>query len=182
MSDHAFLGIDLTDDERHALAAALTQANPGKRMPGRKTPAENWHISLRFLGECTEVEAERIMHSLSDTVDVDPTAVWCAGLDAFPRRTKAGVLYASVHDPDGTLDRLAMWCDAAAVTVGFEPEGRPYVPHLTLSRARPPVDVSHSFPSWNDFRVRVGVHTITLFRTRRTRVGIRYDTVDTLPL
>jgi 2'-5' RNA ligase len=182
MSGHVFLGVDLADDERHALASALTEANPGKRMPGRKTPPENWHITLRFLGECSEVEAERIMHRLSDTVDVKAAAVWCAGLDAFPRRTRAAVLYASVEDPDGTLGRLAMWCDAAAVDVGFEPEDRPYVPHLTLSRARPPVDVSHTFPSWNDFRVRVGVRSITLFRTLRTRVGVRYDVIDTLHL
>ena len=182
MSDHVFLGIDLTDHERHTLAAALTEANPGKRMAGRKTPPQNWHITLRFIGECNDVEAERIMHHLSETVDVDPFGVRCTGLDAFPRRTRASVLYAAVHDADGMLGRLAMWCDAAAVGVGFEPEGRPYVPHLTLSRARPPVDVSHTFPSWNDFSVRVAVQAITLFRTRRTRDGIRYDTIDTLNL
>ncbi len=182
MSDHAFLAVDLTDGERHALAAALTVANPGKRLPGRRTPPENWHITLRFLGECSDVEAERIMHQLDETVDVAPDAVWCAGLDAFPKRSKAGVLYAAVDDPNGTLSRLAMWCDAAAVAVGFEADERPYVPHLTLSRARPAVDVGHTFPSWDDFRVRVGVRVITFFRTRRTGDGVRYDRVDALDL
>ncbi len=186
MSDHAFLAVDLNDDERHAIAGALTEANPGKRLPGRKTPAENWHITLRFLGECSELQSERIMHRLEESIDVETGSVWCSGLDAFPRRSKAGVLYAAIEDPEGSLDRLAMWCDAAAVSVGFEPDERPYVPHLTLSRARPAVDVSHTFPSWDDFRVRIAIRAVTLFRTRRTRdnrnVGTSHDRIDTLPL
>lgn len=182
MSDHAFLAVDLSDAERHALAAALSDANPGRRLPGRRTQPENWHITLRFLGECTDTEAELVMNRLSETVDVEAGGVWCAGLDAFPKRAKAGVLHVLVEDPDGTLQRLAMWCDEAAVSIGFEPEDRPYIPHLTLSRARPAVDVSHTFQAWDDFRVRIAVRTVTLFRTRRTRNGISYDAVDQLPL
>jgi len=186
MSDHAFLAVDLTDDERHAIAAALTEANPGKRLPGRKTPPENWHITLRFLGECTDLQAERIMYKLEEAIDVEPASVWCSGLDAFPRPSKAGVLFAAIDDPEEALDRLAMWCDDAAVGVGFEPDERSYVPHLTLSRARPAVDVSHTFASWDDFRVRVAVRDVTLFRTRRTRdnrsTATHYERIDTLPL
>ncbi|GMQ92914.1 MAG: hypothetical protein BMS9Abin12_0391 [Acidimicrobiia bacterium] len=182
MSDHAFLAVDLNTDERHMLAAALTAANPGRRLPGRKTPPVNWHITLRFLGECTDTQAERIMHQLSDTNDMEKGTVWGMGLDAFPRLAKAGVLFVTIEDEAGLLDRLAVWCDDAAVAVGFEPEDRPYVPHLTLTRARPAVDVSHTFQSWDDFRVRIGVRAVTLFRTRRNTDGIRYEPVDSLPL
>jgi 2'-5' RNA ligase len=182
VSDQAFLAVDLNNEERHALAAALTEANPGRRLPGRKTQPENWHITLRFLGECTDTEAEQIMNRLSETVDVEAGRVWCVGLDAFPKRSKAGVLHVSIDDPDGTLQRLAMWCDEAAVSIAFKPEDRPYVPHLTLSRARPAVDVSHTFQSWDDFRVRIGVRAITLFRTRRTHGGLQYEPVDSHPL
>lgn len=182
MSDHAFLAVDLNSDERHMLAAALTEANPGRRLPGRRTPPENWHITLRFLGECTDTQAERIMNSLSQTCDIGKGTVWGTGLDAFPRLAMAGVLFVTIEDEARLLDRLALWCDDAAVAVGFEPEDRPYVPHLTLTRARPAVDVTHTFQSWDDFRVRIGVRGVTLFRTRRTTDGIRYDPVDTLPL
>lgn len=182
MSDHAFLAVDLTDAERHALAGALTAANPGKRLPGRKVLPENWHVTLRFLGECSDLEAERIMHRLDETVDLGPGSMWCTGLGAFPKPSKAGVLFASIDDPDKTLGRLAMWCEAAALGVGFEREERPFVPHLTLARARPVVDVSHTFRSWDDFRVRIAVRSIVLLRTRRTKDGVRYEAIDSLPL
>lgn len=182
MSDHAFLAVDLRAEERHSLAAALTDANPGRRLPGKQTPPENWHITTRFLGECTELQAERLMHRLSEVVEGIDGRVWCTELDAFPKRSKASVLYVTVEDPDGGLERLVMWSEEAAQSAGFEPEERPYVPHLTLSRVRPPVDVRHTFESWDDFRVGIGLRAITLFRTRRARNGFRYEAIDQLPL
>lgn len=182
MTGHAFLAVDLSSEERHNLSIALTEANPGKRLPGRQTSPENWHVTLRFLGECSELEADRIMHQLEESLDVDSGSVWCCGLNAFPRPEKASVLYAEIDDPAEMLTRMAMWCNAAAASVGFDPEDRPYVPHLTLARARPVVDVRHTFPSWDDFRVRIAVSAITLFRTRRANAGVRYDRIDTLRL
>jgi 2'-5' RNA ligase len=182
VSDHAFLAIDLTTDERHALSAALTGASPGKRLPGKHTLAENWHITTRFLGECSVQHAERIMHQLSETMGVEEGRVWCEGLGAFPKPSKASVVYVGIDDPDGVLERLAAASDDAAESAGFEPEGRPYVPHLTLARVRPPVDVGHVLESWDDFRVPIGVRGVTLFRTRRSRAGNRYDPIDTVAL
>lgn len=182
MNDHAFLAVDLTTGERHALSAALTDASPGKRLPGKHTLPENWHITTRFLGECTDQQAERIMHQLSETIEVGEGRIWGDGLGAFPKRSKASVVYIGIDDPDGLLEQLAILSEDAAQSVGFEPEGRPYMPHLTLSRVRPPVDVRHFFESWDDFRVPIGVRDITLFRTHRSRTGNRYVPIDSLVL
>ncbi|MEN8040925.1 MAG: RNA 2',3'-cyclic phosphodiesterase [Actinomycetota bacterium] len=182
MSDHAFLAVDFTDEQRHALSAALSEANPGRRLPGKRPPAENWHITLRFLGEATELQTERLMHRLAEIVDVGPGRVACNGLGAFPKKARAGVLYAAVDDSEGMLARLAMWCEEAAREVGFEPDERPYVPHVTLTRARPAVDVRHTFESWDDFRVPVDVEAITLFRTRRSNNGVRYERIEGIDL
>ena len=182
MSDHAFLAIDLTTDERHALSAALTGASPGKRLPGKHTAPENWHITTRFLGDCSDQQAERIMYQLSESIEVAGGRVWCDGFGAFPKRSKASVVYVAMDDLNGVLERLAVASDDAAENVGFEQEGRPFVPHLTLARVRPPVDVRHVLESWDDFRVPINVRSLTLFRTRRSRTGIRYDPIDSVTL
>lgn len=182
MTDHAFLAIDLTTDERHALSVALAAASPGKRLPGKHTDPENWHITTRFLGECTDQRADRIMFELSETIETGEGRVWCNGLGAFPKRSKATVAYVGIDDAGGVLEPLAELCEDAAQSVGFEPEGRPYVPHLTLSRIRPPVDVRRTLKSWDDFRVPLRVRGITLFRTRRSPAGVHYDPIDTLDL
>ena len=160
------------------LSATLTEASPGPPLPGRRTPPEKWHITLRFLGECTEPEAERVMHSLSQISGLDPGRVWCDGLDAFPRMSNANVVYLRVDDPTGLLGYLAAVCDEAAVSAGFEPEGRPYVPHVTLSRLRPARDVRSLIGGFNEFRTPVAVQAITFMRSR----GSHYEIIDSIPL
>lgn len=182
MIDHAFLAIDLSNDERHALSAALAEAGIGSPIPGRRPPPKNWHVTLRFLGECSDSEAERIMHRLSETVDTTPGKVWCSGLGAFPRASHAGVVFAAVDDPSGLLEYLAAVCEEAVVDVGFAPEERPFTPHLTISRLRPARDLRKLFDSFSEFRVPIAVRDITFLRTRRTPTGLTYEPIDSLPL
>jgi 2'-5' RNA ligase len=137
-----------------------------------------WHITLRFLGECTDAEADRVMHHLSESTDMESGRVWCDGLGAFPKTSKANVVYLSVDDPTRTLTYLAAVCDEAAIDAGFEPEGRPYVPHITLSRLRPPRDVRSLISGFDEFRMPIAVRSITLMRSR----GSQYETMDVLPL
>jgi len=178
VSSHAFLAVDLSSEERHSLSRALSDANSGRPIPGRRPPTENWHVTLRFLGECGDHQTDLMMHSLSESISASPSRVWCDGLNAFPRPSRAGVVFVGVDDPTGILDHLAAVCEEAAIDAGFEPEDRPYVPHLTLSRLRPALDVRALFAAFGEFRVPITVQAITLLRTN----GARYDTVDTLPL
>lgn len=182
MSDHAFLAVDLSNDERHLLSGVLTEASPGVFIPGRRAPVENWHITLRFLGECTELQAEQVMHRLSEMVDAGRERVWCVGLGAFPKASKANVVYVALDDPKGILGYLGAICDEAAVDAGFEPENRPHVPHLTLSRLRPGRDVRSLFDAYGEFRVPIWVEGVMLMRTRRTRNGLHYEPIDHIPL
>jgi 2'-5' RNA ligase len=178
MSDHAFLAVDLTNEERHGTSAALTEASPGWPIPGTRTSTQSWHITLRFLGECTDSQADRIVHTLSEADDLAAGRIWCDGLGVFPRPSKASVVYLRVDDPAGILSHLAAVCDEAAVHAGFESEGRPFVPHVTLSRLRPAVDVRSLMEGFSEFRSPVTVREIALMRNR----GSRYETVDTVLL
>ena len=182
MSDHAFLAVDLSDEDRHSLSAALTDASSGSPIPGKRPPTRNWHITLRFLGECSDAQADQIMFSLSETVDVPAGRIWCDGLGAFPRPSKAGVIYAAIDDQTGILGYLAAVCSEAAVDASFDPDDRPYRPHLTLARLRPALDVRTLFAGYGEFRVPIKAGAVTLMRTRRTRTGIHYDTVARLAL
>jgi 2'-5' RNA ligase len=182
MSGHAFLAVDLTDDERHALSAALADASTGKPIPGRRPPVSNWHITLRFIGECSDVDADLVAHEVDRNLSVKPGRVFVSGLAAFPRPTRATVLFAAVDDPEDLLTHLASVCETAARDVGMDPEERSYTPHLTLSRLRPPMDLRHLIDSFGPFRVPVTVDTVTLFRSSRTRSAITYTPLHTITL
>jgi 2'-5' RNA ligase len=182
MSGHAFLAVDLSDDERHALSAALADTSPGKPIPGRRPRVRNWHITLRFIGDCSDVDADRVAYELERDLFVTPGRVFISGLATFPRPSRATVLFASIDDPEDLLTCLASVCETAARGVGMDPEERHYTPHLTLSRLRPPMDLRHLIDSFSPFRIPIRVDAVTLFRSSRTRSGITYTPLHTLTL
>lgn len=134
-----FLAVGLDDDTRHALAAHL-DAHLDDPMPGSRVPPQNWHITLRFLGKVDDVQRDRLVAHLDEHVDVEPFAVRFGALGAFPRPGKATVGWLAVEAPE--LVTLADHAEEAATSVGLMPEERPFHPHLTLSRIRPPRDIS----------------------------------------
>ncbi len=177
MIGNIFCAVDLTDEERHGLAAVLSDHGAATRIPGRRTKPENWHITLRFIGEASDVQIDRLAERLETLLGISaPGAgtVTVDGLDAFPRPGAATVLYGRITDRSGLLSTLAGICDEAATEVGFEPEGRPFVPHLTLARIRPAQDVRAVIEHLELTPVRVAVTAVTVFRTTAVPQGVAY--------
>lgn len=182
MSGNVFFAVGLSDDERHALAASLADAGLSRIIPGKRTRVVNWHITVRFVGDASDIEIDRLAERAEALVDSAQGRVKVSGLGAFPRFTKASVIYAAIDDPSGVLDELAATVEEVATDVGFEPEGRPYVPHITLSRVRPVRDVSTISSALDEIGVPVGVDSLTMFRTTSTRDGPIYTPLHEFPL
>lgn len=182
MTANAFVAVDLDDADRHALAAALTEASPGPPLPGRRTPPENWHITLRFLGPVDDTVLEVLTHSLDSSIESGVGRVTCTGLGAFPRPSKASVAFAAIEDDGGLLRALAASCEDACRDIGLGAEERPFVPHLTLARIRPPVDLRRRLEAFGDFRVRIPVERVSVMSTVPRRGGVEYRTIATIPL
>jgi len=179
---NAFLAVDLTDTERHDLASALDRASPGRPLPGRRQAPEAWHITLRFLGALDPSALDVVVHEADEAIDAPTGRVVSSGLGAFPRPGKASVLYAAIVDREGLLGHLAAQCEAASVDAGLEPEGRPFVPHVTLSRMRPTVDARALLASFGEFSVPIAVSEVVLMQSTVTRGNMRYRTVERFPL
>lgn len=174
-----FIGVDLSLDDRTALATLLEPLLP---LPGRMVPPENWHITLRFLGATDEVTGERLLHELDEGREHGPFDIRLAGLGAFPRPKRATVLWMGIEDASGGLAALNALSEAAARAVGFEPEERPYHAHLTLSRIRPPEDVWSWLEQEPEFPRPVRVTAMTLFETKFGEGGSRYEVRDRVEL
>ena len=182
MADRMFLAVAFDDEVRHAVAAHLNAAMDERRLPGRIVRPENWHITLRFLGETSTLQADAIRAHLDQHLLVEPFRLRLAGLGGFPRERKASVLWMGLAGDLELLNALAEECEAAAVRAGFEPEGRPFHPHVTLSRIRPPLDVREFIDMFPDNGVRLNVEGVTLFRSVLGSAPARYEIVDVVEL
>ncbi len=182
VAERLFLAVALDDDARHALAARLAaMADDG--LPGKVVPPGNWHLTLRFLGPTSEVRRDLLLAALEAGLDQPSFTTRLAGLGAFPRPTAATVVWVGVDDPAGGLTGIAEVCETAARAVGFEPEERPFHPHVTLARVRPPRNVVALVEQSEPAGVRLAVEEVTLYRSRLGgRAGSSYEVVDTIEL
>ncbi len=176
MSDRLFLAVALTDEVRHGLAAFLNESTTG--LPGRPTPPDNWHLTLRFLGSTGALLRDRVLELLDEHLVVEPFTLGFTDLGGFPKPSRATVLWLGVGRGSDEVMRMAAVCEQAAISAGFEPEDRPFHPHLTLSRLRPPVNVEGIVERVGVFPLRMEVDRVTLYRSHLGRDGARYEAID----
>ena len=181
-AERMFLAVDLDDEIRHALGTRLEASLDGGLLPGRPVPLENWHVTLRFLGPTDDVQRDRVLAHLDQHLVVEPFRLRFGGLGGFPRQARASVLWMGLEGDVATLEKTAAICETAAVEAGFEPEGRPFHAHVTLSRIRPPVDVRSVVDQVEPAGVGWDVRAVTLFRSILGKGPARYEVVETIEL
>lgn len=176
-----FLGIPLTAEVRDALAAHLGRVFGGG-LPGRPVRAENWHVTLRFLGDTDAARHAALVDALAAAHLGAAFDLSLGAPGAFPRPARASVLWVGVGDGEQRVRELAAICEDAAVRAGFAAERRPFAPHLTVSRIDPPADVRSTIAGAAPVDARMRVDGITLFRSHLGGGPPRYERLHTFPL
>src|SRR6202046_1076797 len=116
---------------RH-VAESLSMMRGG--LPGaRWIDPENYHLTLRFIGDIDDAWARDIA-GLLGRVQRRPFELRLDGLSSFGgRRPRAVVATAT---PIAPLLELQAEHERLLQRIGLEPEGRKYIPHVTLARLR----------------------------------------------
>jgi 2'-5' RNA ligase len=137
-----FTGIDLPAEVVRNLERLLDRLRPAARV--RWSPPANLHITTRFIGEWPAErlpELETALAALPGLLPGDGAIpIQVRKLGFFPNPRAPRVFWAGVDASPG-LAALALETDRAVATLGLEPEGRPFSPHLTLARIKEPVDL-----------------------------------------
>lgn len=150
-----------------------------KGLPGaRWTTVDNQHVTLNFLGWVASSLLERVAAAVDEVAALHAAAeVSLDGLGAFPRLRRARVLWAGLADPAGLLPALADDLGQRLRAIGYEPEDRAYTPHLTLARFKVPRPLEGMLPDLPGAPDAFSVDRITLFRSRLSPAGARYEVV-----
>ena len=98
---------------------------------------EKLHLTLKFLGNVAKDDLSRVAQALELLRERhEPFEVSISGFGAFPSERKARILWAGVGEGSEPLRAVALSVEDLLEPAGFGREQRPYVPHLTLGRAR----------------------------------------------
>lgn len=123
-----FVALDLPWTLRDRLSGLAGGGLPGARW----VPPENYHLTLRFIGETPGHRAEDIDSALA-ALRGKRLTVTLAGVGTFAKGGRATALWVGV-ERNQQLDHLQNKIETALQRCGLEPERRRFQPHVTLSR------------------------------------------------
>ncbi len=105
--------------------------------------AENWHLTLAFVGDVPDGRQEALAELLAEVADrTKPFPLTLGGAGAFPNPWSARVLWLGAVGPGDQLPRLARRVRTACDRAGVPADPTAFSGHLTLARAHRPTEVT----------------------------------------
>lgn len=181
-----FFAAPLPDKTRRIVADAVA-ACPACRRPWRWIPPENYHLTLKFLGDAPPETAHDLARAAGRAVaGLGPVEVRYGAFGAFPSLERPRVLVYGITAGEAELGRIAAAIDDAAASLGFPRERRRFRAHLTLARVRRPlspetIDALRRMPDLPPGAAHV-VDRVLLVSSRLEPDGARYEAIAACPL
>lgn len=130
----AFIAIDLPKPIQDRLADILEQVRTPDTKAVRWVPAQNIHLTIKFLGDVSPSNLDLLRNLLKVEVSrFRPFEICVGNLGAFPSVRRPRVIWVGVEAPP-TLAALQRAIETETVRLGYAVEDRPFSPHLTLGR------------------------------------------------
>lgn len=131
-----FIGLPLDDEVRLSLTPVHDYLISND-FPLRVVAPANYHITVRFFGECDGNVAKAIESTFCE-INVSPGEIPFSveGLGAFPDVRKPSVLWAGLNADHDVIMRLHKIVDRYAANFHSKDEKREFTPHLTLARVK----------------------------------------------
>lgn len=174
-----FLAIELPqsyDENIREVQARLKELIKGVQW----VKAENVHLTLKFLGEITQVQAEEICRVVGEvTKGVAPFSVQVKGAGAFPDTRRPRVIFLGVSQGEYEVGALEKELSDSLEKMSFPREKRAFHPHFTLGRFKafkPGGDLSRVLGGFSHYQLEPFVASaVTLFKSQLKPEGAQYS-------
>lgn len=104
----------------------------------RWTRPEQFHVTLKFLGDFPSAQLEALKQAVSGAcAGVAPMALAARGIGFFPNASKPRVLWAGASDSEGRLAELHRRIHAAVLPFAPADSSERFSSHITLGRFKP---------------------------------------------
>lgn len=164
-----FTGLELSEDT--ALDLKMMQTGV---LGARWVDAENFHITLRFIGDIDDSLGREVAHAL-ERLAMKPFAVVVKGVGVFGGNKPHAII--AYIEENADMRRLQLAQERICQSLGLEAENRKFIPHVTLAKLRDPdpVDLRRFIESHALYRSQTFVATsFMLFSSRPLRGGGPY--------
>ncbi len=184
-----FIACEVPDDVKANIGTLITNLKARSGTDVRWIKAEGVHVTLKFLGETTVKKLPAIKLAIQEAVvGHSPFELEFSNIGIFGGREGLRIMWVGIAGDVLRLEALVRATNAALSVVGFEPERRPFRPHLTLGRVKDEIATRRRA----EIEVAVGkmdvpptawrTAQVSLMRSRLTTQGAFYDVLATFPL
>ncbi len=95
------------------------------------------HLTLKFFGNIEESRVDLILKSIEEPIrNTLPFSLKVRGVGAFPSLKNPRVIWMGLVDGKEGLTSFQKQIESQLEKIGFQPEDRPFHPHLTLGRMK----------------------------------------------
>lgn len=147
--------------------------------------AERLHVTVRFIGQVVETQAEAIREALRPPLDVEAFELTIAGVGAFPSTGSPRVVWGGLAAGRDQLVAIEAIVSHRLAAAGVARDERPFQPHLTLARVREAGGLRSAALLAGLGDTPLGttpVGAITLFESRQSPDGQTYRAIQRTPL
>ncbi len=181
----AFFALKIHPDARRTAARVAEEIRVRTHMRASWVPAENYHMTVRFLGEIeADLTVELARVARHAVAGIAPFDIDLDRVGAFPHPERARVLWLG-GAPPRALQRLTAEVNAGLEDLGFPRETRAATAHVTLARVKgaPDPALGQVLALLNPVPTqRESVGEMVLMESRLASDGARYSPLFSVPL
>ncbi|MFW6281595.1 MAG: RNA 2',3'-cyclic phosphodiesterase [bacterium] len=147
-----FIAINIPERSKDLIENKINLIKQEVKQDIKWVKKENWHITLKFLGEIRKNKVNNIKQRLSLLkFNNYKFPIKFQGINAFPDLNHPKVLFVKINQGYNCLTEIYQKIESQMEKEGFSPEDRKYTPHLTIARSRKNTDLKKLSNVYNKF-------------------------------
>jgi len=177
-----FIAVDIDDPLLVSVIDRIKDTIVATGVPMKPVESQNYHITLRFIGEVPLPLVEEIKREVMGKLSFKNFKLTLKGLGAFPNTSRPRVVWIGVSNGFGELKALRDDIERRLRRLGIPPEKeKEFSPHLTLARIKGSRNI-HALikiiEEYEDYEFgTMEVKFVRLKKSTLTRAGPIYETL-----
>ena len=172
-----FTALEIDEKNRRKISK-IQEHFKGASFKGTFVRKDNFHVTLKFLGETEPVMIKRICLAMDNAADGISAFNLSAGRPGYFKRRDGLIIWLGITDGSEEIWTISSNIEEELSKTGFRKDDIPFTPHITLARR---VKLRKSFYSVSDNidtdRISVSIKAVTLFESRREKGILVYDSL-----
>jgi len=166
-----FIGIEFDERTKKLIFQEVEKLKPYLDK-GRLTSPDNYHLTLKFLGDSTEEQFNQIKDELAAmTYKHKKLDLMTTDFTSFKKK-KGEIVFLDLKE-NKDMKKIVKQLESLLESIGFEPEDRPYVPHITVVR-QAKFSRAFKYDMINTKYINTSTKKLTLFESKQVDGVLKY--------